>query len=99
MRAWLLGVAEDIVPDDEGWGRGNRPVINVSWDNAQSYVSWLSKRTGKSYRLLSESEWEYVARAGTVTAYQLWCNYIDGSSESQPRELCIRMWELKGVDR
>ena len=62
-------------PDDEGWGRGNRPVINVSWDDAQSYVSWLSKRTGKSYRLLSESEWEYVARAGSVTAYS-WGNEI-----------------------
>ena len=57
------------IPDDEGWGRGNRPVMNVSWDDAQSYVSWLSARTGKMYRLLSESEWEYVARAGTETAY------------------------------
>ena len=56
-------------PDDEGWGRGNRPVINVSWDDAQSYVSWLSRKTGKSYRLLSESEWEYVARAGTETPF------------------------------
>ena len=62
-------------PDDEGWGRGNRPVINVSWDNAQSYVRWLSNKTGKSYRLLSESEWEYVARAGSVTAYS-WGNDI-----------------------
>ena len=57
------------IPDDEGWGRGNRPVINVNWDDAWSYVSWLSQRTGKIYRLLSESEWEYVARAGTETAY------------------------------
>ena len=57
------------VPDDMRWGRGNRPVINVSWEDAQSYVSWLSARTGKTYRLLSESEWEYVARAGTETAY------------------------------
>ena len=57
------------VPDDMRWGRGNRPVINVSWNDAQSYVSWLSARTGKTYRLLSESEWEYVARAGTETAY------------------------------
>ena len=62
-------------PDDEGWGRGNRPVIRVSWEDAQSYVRWLSKRTGKSYRLLSESEWEYVARAGSVTAYS-WGNEI-----------------------
>ncbi len=56
-------------PDDEGWGRGRRPVINVSWDDAQGYVSWLSRKTGKSYRFLSEAEWEYVARAGTTTVY------------------------------
>ena len=56
------------IPDDI-WDRENRPVINVSWDDAQSYVRWLSAQTGKSYRLLSESEWEYVARAGTETAY------------------------------
>ena len=62
-------------PDDEGWGRGNRPVINVSWKDAQSYVRWLSNKTGKSYRLLSESEWEYVARAGTTTRYN-WGNEI-----------------------
>ncbi|MFO0475981.1 MAG: caspase family protein, partial [Alphaproteobacteria bacterium] len=45
-------------PGDEGWGRGNRPVINVSWNDAQAYVQWLSNRTGKRYRLLSEAEWE-----------------------------------------
>ncbi len=56
-------------PDDEGWGRGNRPVVNVSWDDAQEYVSWLSTETGAEYRLLSESEWEYAARGGTSTAY------------------------------
>ena len=56
-------------PSDEGWGRGKQPVINVSWDDAKSYVSWLSRTTGKSYRLLSESEREYATRAGTTTTY------------------------------
>ena len=56
-------------PNDEHWGRGNRPVINVSWADAQAYVRWLSAKTGKTYRLLSESEWEYAARAGTSTPY------------------------------
>ena len=54
---------------DSGFGRGTRPVINVSWDDAQQYVAWLSEMTGKPYRLLSEAEWEYAARAGTTTAY------------------------------
>ena len=54
---------------DNGFGRGQRPVINVSWDDAQTYVRWLSKMTGKTYRLLSEAEYEYATRAGTTTAY------------------------------
>ena len=56
-------------PDEEGWGRGRRPVINVSWDDAQAYAAWLSRQTGGMYRLLSEAEWEYASRAGSSTAY------------------------------
>jgi formylglycine-generating enzyme required for sulfatase activity len=54
---------------DDGYGRGRRPVINVTWDDARQYAAWLSRMTGKPYRLLSEAEWEYAARAGTQTAY------------------------------
>lgn len=54
---------------DMYWGKGNRPVINVSWDDAQGYVKWLSEKTGKIYRLMSEAEWEYAARAGTTSRY------------------------------
>ena len=67
-------------PDDRGWGRGTRPVINVSWEDAQAYVRWLSRETGKGYRLLSESEWEYVARAGTTTHY--WWGDAVGSNRA-----------------
>jgi formylglycine-generating enzyme required for sulfatase activity/serine/threonine protein kinase len=51
-------------PSDNGWGRGDRPVIMVSWNDAQEYVAWLSVQTGESYSLPSESQWEYAARAG-----------------------------------
>ena len=54
---------------DAGFGRGTRPVINVTWDDAQQYVAWFSKMTGRSYRLLTEAEWEYAARAGSTTVY------------------------------
>ncbi len=56
-------------PDDEGWGRKNRPVINVSWDDAKKYCTWLSKKTNKNYHLPSETQWEYTCRAGTNTEY------------------------------
>ncbi len=56
-------------PADQGFGRALRPVINVSWIDAKAYVAWLSRKTGKAYRLLSEAEYEYSARAGSTTAY------------------------------
>jgi formylglycine-generating enzyme required for sulfatase activity len=56
-------------PSDQGWGHGQQPVINVSWEDAQRYVAWLSEVTGQTYRLLSEAEYEYAARGGTTTTY------------------------------
>ena len=55
--------------DENKWGRGRQPVINVSWDDARTYVRWISRITGNQYRLLSEAEYEYAARAGPETAY------------------------------
>lgn len=70
------GGCHEYRPDDEGWGRGSRPVINVSRDEVRDYLAWLGRRTGQRYRLLSESEWEWAARGGTTTA-RYW-----GESES-----------------
>ena len=77
-------------PDDRGWGRGDRPVIRVSWNNAKSYVSWLSQQTGKEYRLPSESEWEYAARAGTETVFH-WGNEV-GSNRANC-DGCGSQWD------
>ena len=71
----------DPAVSDSGWGRGRQPVINVTWDDARRYVAWLSRMTGKTYRLLSEAEWEYAARAGTQTAYS-WGNKIIGEGNA-----------------
>ncbi len=76
--------------DDEGWGRGRRSVINVSWNDAQEYVAWLSRQTGQSYRLLSEAEWEYVARAGSSSAYS-WGNAIGNNRANC--DSCGSQWD------
>jgi formylglycine-generating enzyme required for sulfatase activity len=75
-------------PSDQGWGRGLRPVINVSRKDAQTYLAWLSQETGKAYRLPSEAEWEYACRAGTTTRY----SFGDAITRSQ-----VNAGDLNGI--
>ena len=85
------GGCDGYRPDDNGWGRGTRPVFKVSWEDARAYVRWLSRETGESYRLPSEAEWEYAARGGTTTS-RYWgdssssqCGYANGADASLKR--------------
>lgn len=80
------------LPGDQGWGRGSRPVIGVSWADAVAYTQWLSEQTGKRYRLPSEAEWEYAARAGTTTQY--WWGNTVGNNNANCGE-CGSQWDSK----
>lgn len=75
-------------PNDWGRGRGRRPVIDVSWYQAQAFVTWLSAQTEKRYRLLSEAEWEYACRAGRTTRY----SYGDDITENKANFGCKHGW-------
>jgi formylglycine-generating enzyme required for sulfatase activity len=80
-------------PPDQGWGRGRQPVVNVSWDDiTKDYLPWLSKVTGKTYRLLTEAEWEYAARAGLHAAYA-WGNDL-GQNRANCKG-CGSEWDAK----
>jgi len=84
---WLACVAEKGCrhrPHDHNWGRKSRPVINITWDQAKNYLKWLSRKTGQTYRLPSEAEWEYVHRAGTRSKF--WWGDETGSKMANCRD-------------
>ena len=80
------------LPDDMGWGRGERPVVNISWDDAVAYANWLSKTTGKLYRLPSAAEWEYAARGNTTSSYWWGNNEEDAQDRANCRYGCKSLW-------
>lgn len=77
-------------PDDEGWGRHQRPVINVNWNDAVAYTQWLSKQTGKSYRLPTDAEWEYAARGGSKARF--WWGDEKGVAQANCSD-CGGLWD------
>ncbi len=80
------------LPDDNGWGRGERPVINISWDDAIAYINWLNKTTGKNYRLPTSAEWEYAARGNTTSSYWWGNNPDDAHERANCRFGCKSWW-------
>ena len=82
------------LPSDNGWGRGSRPVINVSLRDASLYAKWLRKKTGRRYRLPTEAEWEYAARAGSAGAYSGYRGDITGSNMANC-DGCGSRWDGK----
>ena len=81
-----------IKVDDEGWGRGRRPVINIAWDEAVEYAAWLSAQTGEKYRLPTEAEWEYAAQADSSTRYS-WGDAIGRNRANCGN--CGSQWDAK----
>ena len=80
------------LPSDQGWGRGRRPVIYASWQDAVEYAKWLSEQTGKRYRLPTEAEWEYAARGGKETAYWWGKDLVEGMANCNT---CGSLWDNK----
>lgn len=80
------------LPDDMGWGRGERPVVNISWDDAIAYANWLSKTTNKHYRLPTAAEWEYAARGNTTSSYWWGNNKDDAQERANCRYGCKSLW-------
>jgi formylglycine-generating enzyme required for sulfatase activity len=83
-------------PDDHEWGRGRRPIINISWDEAVAYTQWLSEKTGVRYRLPTEAEFEYAARGGTFTEY--WWGDDIGANMANCRECNTPLWEHQSLE-
>ena len=82
------------MPSDQGWGRGQRPVINVSWEDAAAYARWLTSQTGKTYRLPTEAEWEYAAGGGMDSFY--WWGYALGENRASCFD-CGSRWDGKST--